>query len=287
MKNKVLFVFLITAFINVFVNFCFSIGVSNFTIIADQEFITNLHHGSLDDSRDLWKGDVIVGPILGINFTKFRNIDLPTNNYLKGFNTKNVNGMGYFVGLNYIFPFGSPYNSRSNLVFELFYNKNSFYFENIDNIDIPQHNNKILNIPAKYSTDFSYSSLNLSIDFNLNPFYRGIFCGFKIGTGVVIHNKSSQYLEITSTDKNIKFLDEQNIKFKDDNRTMIINDGKISDFNSFQLSFSPLVGYDLLFRRMFIRITGGYDFSLTPLKKNSDWNYGNIFIGFGCIFAWL
>lgn len=302
MKNKVLFVFLITAFINVFVYLCLGKGVSDSIHIADQTISKKLSpdsfyysghsgNGNVEDAVPIKPGSVInhnfIGLIFGYNFIKFNNIELSSNNYTSSLEPRKEDGHGYYVGISLFYPFGRWENFPSNLIFELFYNKNSFNFENSGNINIPQPNNTALYIPVKYSTDFNFSCINLNLDYNFNFSNSGFFCGVKIGAGIVINNKSSQFLEITSVDKNIKFIDEPNIKYKDNNRTMVINDGKVIDFREFLLNASPLLGFNKIINdRMFIRISGGYDFSLISLKKHSTWNYGNIFIEMG-IFFWL
>jgi hypothetical protein len=236
---------------------------------------------------------ILIGPVFGINFPYFSNIELPTNNYTKAYEVKNANGNGFYFGLCLLLPLGDYGNqliyekryTNSFLGFELSFDEKYFKNEKFDIINISQQNNSTINVPVKNSSNFHLYSTNLNIIYNYFPFKSNFFLCFKIGLG--INNlKSSQILEITSIDKNVRFLEENNIKYKDDGRTMVINDGKIPDFVLFRLSASPLLGYDFLTNtRMTLRISGGYDYNFISLRSNTNWNYRNIFAGVSFLFS--
>jgi Ca-activated chloride channel homolog len=226
-----------------------------------------------------------IGPVYGFNFTLLKNINLPGNDYTKNLDLKNEIGKGFFAGLAFVYPLGNPKDSRSDIEIQVIYNSISLNKEKSANINIPQPNNTLVDVPVKYSIDFRLSTITLNMSYHLSLFNTNIFIGTKIGTGFVMKSKSSQFLEITSADKNIMFIEEQNKRYKDDFRTMIINDGKVPDFSNIQISCAPILGYDLLLGRMYLKFTAGYDFGLTRLMKNSDWNYENVFVGVGVIFS--
>jgi len=226
-----------------------------------------------------------IGPFAGFNYSSFSNIDLPENSYTTDLNMENETGYGFSAGLTSMFFLGNERRPWSDIELKVFYDSKSAHSESGGDVTIPQPGNTTLEVPVKYNTDFRFSSLNLSAGMNVLLFETTFFVGMRFGAGISLSSNSTQLLTIVSQDSSIKFMDEPGVNYTDNYRSMVINDGGIPNFNSFQMYFTPLAGYDLLLGRMFIRFNLGYDIHFLPLTKGSDWKCRNIFAGAGFIFA--
>lgn len=238
---------------------------------------------------------VPIGPTFGYN-KSLHSVTLKTfaqDNLCPSF--ENGNDNGFFAGLTYEYLFGAAESSSSSLIFKLMYSSLPASFETAGN-ELPSRvivngKEEIITSTTKNTNKVVYDLMSFNVFYKFN-FIEGKGLGLIAGPTIdfAMTKTQDQRMDL------IKPLEAQFIrsddylakgyKYLNNDRSIVIKDGEIPNSNAFRLGIAVGAQYEYSIKNMYVVPFVLYNYGVTKLSSDEDWNVSSLSIGVDVRFTW-
>ncbi len=201
---------------------------------------------------------------------------------------------GFFGGLTYEHFFGDAKTTNSSLIFKLMYSSLPASFEvggdKMPSRVIVNGKEEIINSVTLNSNKVKYDLVSFNIFYKFNPI-QGSGLGFIAGPSIDFAMKKTQ-------DQRMDLIEPLNAQFSRDNpatagykytnndRTIIISEGDIPNSNAFRLGIAVGAQYEISMKNMYVVPFAVFNYGVTKLSSDEDWNVNALQIGVDVRFGW-